>query len=225
MGGIIKITIKENNELTTVDLHTAYLSARYSALGELFQGITPEQMIEDSDGEISDSLTPESYGHVFIDRDNKHIFNLNDFNSFNKISLAKIINNLNEYADDPEPEKNTDDPRFEHTNNSFLFNLQSSIDASNTVVFMGINEDDNETMGVFQENEKDALTLARKFVKTTETLYQGFKHPFIYFQNNEWTIVDYCVGMDSLLLFKQHLESLGLEIEEEEFQELIREYQ
>lgn len=222
MGGLIKITIKENNILTTVELETAFLNAQYAALGDLYSGITSEQLMIDAEGDLSDNLVPTSYGHIFIDRDKKHIFNLNDYSNFNTLYLAKVKNNLEIYEINKEPEYG-DDPRYKHTNNSFLYNLQNCIDSSDKISFIGAN--DFSAFNIVTTNEKDALTLAKDFIKLSNINSDNFTSYYILFSNSEWIIENHFMSLNNTILFQKYLEENNIEFDKDEFDLFIKDYE
>lgn len=223
MGGIIKLTLKEKNKLTTIELHTAFLNAQYSGLNDLCNIITKEQLLKDAEyGEESEDMIPTAYGHIFIDRDNFHIFNLNDFNNIDKIIVGKIKNNIEEYKINPTPEKDLSDPRCDHTENNFLYNLQSCIDYSDEIFLIG--DEDNEKKELSKLCKKEALSFAEETLDIFNEYKILYPYSYVVFKNSQWKIENHPVSRESILMFKDYLSSLDIDIDNDDFNYFLEDY-
>lgn len=211
MGGLIKVTIKENNKIVTAELHTAFFSGRYGAMNDLYKNITQDEFIEDSecfDGEETDDLEPTSYGHLFIDRDNKNIFNMNDFCDISCSSFSFIKNRMEEYEEEKTPESGENDPRFLHTDNAFIYNLKNSIDSSDNIYFV-LCEDGKDN--VLKESiEKDPLSLAQEFLNFSNQ-QENKRSMSIHFYSNSWSIKNCSMDEESIEQFKDFLRNINLD--------------
>lgn len=209
MGGLIKVSIKENNKVVTAILHTAFFSGRYSAINDLYKNITQKELIKDAeffDDEEVEDLEPTNYGHLFIDRDNKNIFNLNDFCDIGSMFFTLVRNRMEEYKDDKEPEKGREDPYFQHTNNAFLYNLKNSIESSDSIYY---NIYKNKEEVILKECiERDPLLLVQDFLNFYDK--EGEVLLYIKFHNKSWTIKNREVNEDNILEFKEFLKNINL---------------
>ena len=210
MGGFIKVTIKENNKIVTAELHTAFFSGRYGAMNDLYKNITQDDLIKDSecfDGDEMDDLEPTSYGHLFIDRDNKKIFNMNDFCDISCSGFSFIKNRMEEYEENETPELGEYDPRFIHTDNAFIYNLKNSIDSSDNVFFVLY---ENGKDNILKESvEKDPLLLAQEFLDFSNK-QENKRCMSIHFYSNYWSVKNCSMNEQSIKEFKDFLKNINL---------------
>lgn len=213
MGGMIKISLKENNKITTVETHTACLNGKYGSLKDLFTTLTEEDFLNDPDCCSADDLLPSCYGHLFINRDDKEIFNLNDYNDLNVISFSFIKNRLEEYKENQENEE------YKELNNDYIYRIKNNIAASDNIFII----DKNKNIVKDLSDIKEPLVLMETFFKETENNENKRSYKLL-FENKNWKIIDYSVDKESLLKFKNYLLSLNLELDEEEFYVLLSDY-
>ncbi len=197
MGGIIKITIKENKIVNSFEIHTSLLSSKYGSLENIFYKIQQDEFLEDSiDGEYSD-LSLSDYGHIFIDRDSKKIFNLNDFSRISNLSLMKAINNNNDLkslnyvttvssGEFPNIVETVSDARYNITELPYFYVLQGCLNVSDNVSYCGIK--DGKTDVLFKTNLRDAFEVSKEFEEKTSIYITKYSHIYMSFENNEWDI-------------------------------------
>lgn len=199
MGGIIKVSIKENNTISSVEMHTSQLLARYGSIEELLYKITIEELISDSEeGELSD-LSSTDYGHVFIDRDSKKIFNLNSFSRLSRISLIKAINNNSDLKSLSytthvitgtalNPIKNVSNACHEITELPYFYVLQGCLNVSDRVSYCG--KKDGNIVILQTTKERDAFKVSADFEDKMMKHKKEYSEIFIQFESEKWEVVE-----------------------------------
>lgn len=198
MGGTIKITIKENEIVDSFEIHTSLLLSKYGSLENIFYKIKKDELLEDSiDGEYSD-LSLSDYGHIFIDRDSKKIFNLNNFSRISSMSLTKAINNNNdlkslEYittvssGDFPNTVETIADARYNITELPYFYALQGCLNVSDNVLYCGMKKDGKVAV-LFKTELRDAFEVSKDFEEKTSGYIEKYSNIYMLFENNEWEI-------------------------------------
>ena len=180
---------------------------------DVCENLTQEELLFDSfygeeDDEID--LEPTDYGHLFIDRDNKTIFNLNDFNNIDNTLLVSIKNYEIDTENDKLPEKGLENPIFQHTDNAFLYNLKSNIKFGDLIYITlnPTNKDKNLLIIDIQPSNVEDL------IKEALFIYEKYKKDYfnarISFQNNDWKIINSSVNKESLDAFNRYLSKINL---------------
>lgn len=95
MGGFVKVTLRDENKITTSILDTKELSEFLGNANNIFEKdihkdlikkrVTKEYLFKE-DYKNMESLSPFNYGYIFIDRINKYLFYINNYTSFSYYS-------------------------------------------------------------------------------------------------------------------------------------------
>ena len=114
MGGFVKVTLRDEDKITTSILDTNRLNKFLGNAKNIFEKDihkklikkrVPKKYLFEEDYKNIESLTPFDYGYIFIDRVNKYLFYINNYTSFsyylpvdfNKEDFETALNNKFKY--------------------------------------------------------------------------------------------------------------------------------
>jgi len=90
MGGFIKVTLREENKITTDVLYTSALDDMLADYKNIFENDISEMIKESAIDKEKDlmknchaqihNISPFDYGYIFIERVKRKVFFLNDYN-------------------------------------------------------------------------------------------------------------------------------------------------
>lgn len=221
MGGIITLTIKENENIKSVELFTAGLSSYYSSLYELTKGLKFENLNSEKDlfiDSVLENPSPSGYGIIFVDRDDKKIYNINDFNSLSIFGYAKIKNSMMEVED---YDLNINEQFFKGSQVPTFYNLKSSLDVSDSVLLVDYNKGHRNVIKEYKP--EDILHIIKDFLSYGDKLKEQF-YLRLEFVINDWEIINKNSSKDLLMQMKDLFNSKNINIDDDDWIEFLEEY-